>query len=270
MTAWQDLPLSATTQDVLRQLQARLDEAGDYKAQVAKAQSLWDNKTGTIARKAAFDEVRRVLETMCTGRKRCAYCEGSCADAVEHFQPKSLYPELAFLWENFLYVCSICNGTKYKGSKWAVCPAGAVTLVDVTRAQNTPIVPPPPGENVLLNPRRENPMDFLVLDVRDTFFYYPIASQGSRECLRAEYTIKLLGLNERDDLVAGRRDVYTSHCNTLRACVRLRDTNASAAEVESQRDALLGLPHRAVWEEMKRRKYPADLFAKLPEVLAWV
>lgn len=32
--------------------------------------------------------------------------------AVEHIQPKSLYPELELRWDNFLLACTNCNSTK--------------------------------------------------------------------------------------------------------------------------------------------------------------
>lgn len=48
--------------------------------------------------------------------RKCAFCEGFPEDngniEVEHFHPKSLYPEEAFSWENFLPCCRKCNGAK--------------------------------------------------------------------------------------------------------------------------------------------------------------
>ncbi|MDO7443548.1 hypothetical protein Q5X61_07290 [Acinetobacter baumannii] len=48
--------------------------------------------------------------------KKCAFCEGFPEDngniEVEHFHPKSLYPEEAFKWENFLPCCRKCNNAK--------------------------------------------------------------------------------------------------------------------------------------------------------------
>nr|CRH07181.1 Conserved protein of unknown function [Candidatus Magnetococcus massalia] len=44
----------------------------------------------------------------------CSYCETpqySGAD-VEHVQPKSIEPDLALTWENFLLACTNCNSTK--------------------------------------------------------------------------------------------------------------------------------------------------------------
>ncbi|MDD3417848.1 MAG: hypothetical protein PHY47_28315 [Lachnospiraceae bacterium] len=48
--------------------------------------------------------------------QKCAFCEAKPAESgnieVEHFKPKSLYPQLAFCWENFLPVCRKCNDCK--------------------------------------------------------------------------------------------------------------------------------------------------------------
>jgi uncharacterized protein (TIGR02646 family) len=44
----------------------------------------------------------------------CSFCEGRIAAnlAVEHILPKSLYPQLALSWDNFLIACTNCNSTK--------------------------------------------------------------------------------------------------------------------------------------------------------------
>ena len=46
----------------------------------------------------------------------CAYCERYCTGEVDHFQPKSKFPELVYQWTNWLYVCHECNLAR--GSKW--------------------------------------------------------------------------------------------------------------------------------------------------------
>ena len=47
---------------------------------------------------------------------KCAFCECIPGESshmeVEHFEPKSLYPDLAFDWDNFLPSCRICNEEK--------------------------------------------------------------------------------------------------------------------------------------------------------------
>ena len=52
----------------------------------------------------------------------CAYCQASVNDAgagaVEHFRPKSLFPTLAYEWDNYFYSCERCN--TFKSDKWPV------------------------------------------------------------------------------------------------------------------------------------------------------
>ena len=47
---------------------------------------------------------------------KCAFCEGKPSEngniEVEHFLPKSIYPEQIFSWENLLPACRKCNDAK--------------------------------------------------------------------------------------------------------------------------------------------------------------
>ena len=43
---------------------------------------------------------------------RCVYCSGSESSDVDHYRPKSKFPKLVLEYENFLWVCSICNRNK--------------------------------------------------------------------------------------------------------------------------------------------------------------
>lgn len=51
-----------------------------------------------------------------TSYRKCAFCEVFPEDSghieVEHFNPKSLYPEETFQWNNLLPACRRCNGSK--------------------------------------------------------------------------------------------------------------------------------------------------------------
>ncbi len=56
-------------------------------------------------------------------RKRCAYCErpesymgGEDAFEVEHFKPRSKFPQLEYVYPNLYYVCSKCN--RHKSETW--------------------------------------------------------------------------------------------------------------------------------------------------------
>ena len=44
--------------------------------------------------------------------KYCSYCERPGDLAVEHIEPKSLYPERLLDWLNYLLACNNCNGIK--------------------------------------------------------------------------------------------------------------------------------------------------------------
>lgn len=55
--------------------------------------------------------------------KKCCYCDDSDVNYggingfhVEHFAPKSKFPELCFNYSNLLYVCPLCNRAKW--NKW--------------------------------------------------------------------------------------------------------------------------------------------------------
>lgn len=51
-----------------------------------------------------------------TSYRKCAFCEVFPEDSghieVEHFNPKSIYPEETFQWDNLLPACRKCNGSK--------------------------------------------------------------------------------------------------------------------------------------------------------------
>jgi hypothetical protein len=220
---------------------------------------------------ATFKEVRATLEQMCSGVRRCMYCEDSLADEVEHYFPKDLYPEHVFEWDNYLYSCGPCNG--HKRSKFAVFDPDH-TLVDVTRKRNAPIVPPRAGNPVLLAPRNENALEFMTLDiVGDTFLFVPTPTNDARWQARARYTIKLLGLNLRDYLPKARREAYTHYLANLKVYVTERDKDAPPISLERLTNAIQAMHHPTVWREMQRQQGSipdlAELFQRAPEALGW-
>jgi len=56
-------------------------------------------------------DIKAALEKLYANK--CAFCETNIERwDVEHFRPKSLYPHLAFSWDNLLLACPTCNGHK--------------------------------------------------------------------------------------------------------------------------------------------------------------
>ncbi|MEW5818376.1 MAG: retron system putative HNH endonuclease, partial [Spirochaetota bacterium] len=65
-------------------------------------------------------QVKNSLEAMF--HSKCAYCESKITHVdygeIEHFRPKSLFPEETFNWNNLFLSCGICNGAQHKGDKF--------------------------------------------------------------------------------------------------------------------------------------------------------
>jgi len=56
------------------------------------------------------------------------FCSGSESSQVEHFRPKKHFPMQAMVWENFLWVCGICNLNK--GDRFPEDPGIIDPIVD--------------------------------------------------------------------------------------------------------------------------------------------
>ena len=165
---------------------------------------------------------------------------------------------------NYLYACGPWNGGK-NNEFVVIDDTGA--FVDVTRPYEAPVVRPASGDAALIDPRRENPLDFLMLDLRETFEFTPIADAGTQDYERASYTIEVLGLNDRDYLVKARKTAFENYRALLYKCGRERDPQRRRVGMRAIRDN----NHPTVWWEMKRQQHRweelADLFAHAPEFL---
>lgn len=79
-------------------------------------------------------QIKDALKKMFHGK--CAYCESKITvvdyGAIEHFFPKSLYPDLTFEWKNLLLSCNKCNDAGHKGTKFPLDSNGDPLLIDPT------------------------------------------------------------------------------------------------------------------------------------------
>lgn len=253
----------------LRTLQGQVDQIKSYRDRVLRAKQQFGQHNRLA--NPTFVEVRKSLTQMCSGARRCCYCEDSCADEVEHIKPKDLYPEEVFVWENYLYACGPCNGPK--NNQFSVFSAKTGRLTDVTRKRFSRVAPPEAGSAVLINPRWEDSLKFMQLDLLGTFIFVPIKAKGSKDFERADYTIKVLRLNDRDALVQARKEAYESYESRLSRYITLRDAGHSAAQLNRRIRALKRMQHPTVWKEMKRQHSLIPdlqaLFDKAPEALRW-
>jgi len=106
-------------------------------AELAKAQQ----KVKNAQDKYNQPEIKVALVTMFHGK--CAYCESKLTHVsygeIEHFYPKSAYPDKTFTWENLLLSCSICNNTNHKGVKFPLDEQNNPLLIDPTDGVTNPI-----------------------------------------------------------------------------------------------------------------------------------
>ena len=147
-------------------------------------------------------QVQEALKVMFHGK--CGYCESRIEHMsdphIEHYRPKSRFPELTFDWNNLLLACGKCNSIQYKGDKF-------------------------PEANVwgpIVNPCIDNPDDHFsfVYDVQARLANV-VATTG-----RGKTTEELIGLN-RSDL----RHHRSVQITRLMALARFADTDTTAQQL---------------------------------------
>jgi uncharacterized protein (TIGR02646 family) len=262
-----DRALPPDLQQHLDGLQARLDAEADYARRVELAASTWRNRT----RSGDLERIRDALYEMCFGPRRCVYCEDSASTQIEHVRPRSLYPEATFSWENFLPACSGCNTPK--NNRFAVFVPQQPDPVQVARRRVDPVVPPRHGEPLLIQPRREDPMHFLILDLNGTFHIVPRPGLEHRERTRATWTIDTLLCLNREPLPQGRQQAFQGYRAQLLEYIHKRDAHSDPALLQNHVEGIQRTGHRFVWEQMKEQcdRHPdlRALFAQAPEARDW-
>ena len=215
-----------------------------YPAQVVGADSLWEKKNRPL-----FKELRELLETLCTGPRRCNYCEDSAADEIEHTYPKKFYPERAFSWQNYLFACGPCNGSNKRDQFAVFAPNGDV--IEIKRGKHDAVLPPLTGDIVFIDPRIDDPFGMMELDPA-TGLFVPLGNPNDINYKRADYTITILGLNKRDYLSRARRNAYSSFVNCVAAYIREKNAHAPKADLDKRKHDLIDAPHQSVFAEIGR------------------
>jgi uncharacterized protein (TIGR02646 family) len=154
-------------------------------------------------------KVKEALVRMLHGK--CAYCESKITHVVyghiEHYRPKSRFPDLTFEWMNLLLACGICNGSEYKGDRF----------------------PEAEDNGPLVNPCEDDPAEHFRFD------YDPATRLASVYGVtpRGRTTEKLLGLNRSELRAVRSRDI-----GRLAALVRFAKNDPEAAKLleEARRD----------------------------------
>jgi len=239
----------------LNNWQSQIDVICSYSERVAEAKRLFPlkNRKGN----KTFDSVKNTLREMQGDLVRCVYCEDSSADEIEHFFPKNVFPDQVFQWENYSYACGPCNGPK--NDQFEIFRNSDEKRIDVTpphwksRPKKWKPKEPPLGLPVLINPRHEDPLDFLWLDLIDTFRIDPIASLSAHELERAEYTRDVLALN-RDLLLRARETAFEALGSMLAIYADEFEGKCRRERLKSIERAISRSPHQTVWREMFRQR----------------
>ncbi len=291
--------VSIEAQRHLGSKQQEIDNRIGFVEKVQKAKSLWDNKNGSQIGKKIFAEIKQELSAMCPGVRLCAYCEQNEASDIEHVFPKKHYPEKTFDWENYLLACRHCN-TDYKADRSKVFNPSGSTNVHELHSGSAISVAPPNDDALFINQRKEDPLDYLELDlVNRLFIFTEKHPSGTREYERANYTKELLELNVRDTLVEGRKLAARFYLHRLQLYVAVK-TATSLPELETVigsnieweqinrqdlfqaqqanilqniKHSILTYAHPTVWKEMLRQSKHLpktnQFIQQAPEVLMW-
>ena len=249
-----------------------------YELKRQKAKTLFKSKNTKT--NPAFKEVRKHLTEMCNSTRRCVYCEDSVANQVEHIYPKDFYPEKCFDWENYVYACGPCNGPK--NNQFAIFNAASGDLQRINPPHWPNDTPPPSGKPVLINPRMENPLDFAILDLKDTFLFFPLPGLNGKDALRAEYTFnEILKMNEpdREMLRQARENAFGNFKDAFYSFIKREQEGAATEKLERIISRIKKENHQTVWKEMQRWHSWGilkevddeldDFFIQKPAALAW-
>jgi uncharacterized protein (TIGR02646 family) len=256
------LPLDL--QRMLDQHQAKIDALPGYAARVEAAARAWDSPR----RRERFEPIVRTLEEMCSGEDRCMYCEDSAAREIDHHRPKSLFPEQTFVWENYVFACGGCNGPK--GGRFGGISARGRQFVELKRERGVPVTAPDATTTLMLiDPRREDPLRYMILDLAFPFHFRPRTRRCALAQARAAYTIEVLGLNKREKLIVRRGYAYQDYVARLREYA----SEADPARRERIKSRILRMDHPTVFREMIRQHAAIPelraLFAEAREALEW-
>lgn len=260
--------------DKLKEYQDEINILGTFAERSNTAKDSFKSKNKKTNK--TFQAVKENLTKMCSGARRCVYCEDSVGDEVEHIRPKDLYPELCFVWENYVYACGNCNGPK--SNKFAVFRDNDGTFYDTSTDKG---VQPPNGEDAIINPRIEDAMNYCMLDLRGTFKFVIIKPEGTKEHKKADYTFnEILRLNDqREFLREARKKAFGNYKARLYYYSKEKKNGASQDKLDAMIEQIKTEAHPTVWKEMQRyfrRNFLQTfdtllhgLFVESPEALDW-
>ena len=144
----------------------------------------------------------------------CAYCEEYCEGEVDHFRPKSRFPQLVYEWFNWLNACHECNLAK--GSKWP-----EEGYADPCSAS-----------------WQERPERFFTFETVNGFMI-PLKDLEPSQRIKAQRMIDDLKLNDRHHLKNRKQQLYALHLLLAQEPARRREILEKVWERLATRDKAL-------------------------------
>jgi hypothetical protein len=102
----------ALTNGALKQLKAKTKIILDSPTIKETAKSVYANSRKT---KWFVSSVVSTLGVLAGVGQRCMFCGSNESSQVDHFRPKADFPHRAMEWENFIWICGLCNQHKGDG-----------------------------------------------------------------------------------------------------------------------------------------------------------
>ncbi len=201
MRAIKRRPLDAAGTAFLTGCQKRADgkrQSGSFDA----------NKTCKAARaRVGMKGIHKVLTGMVGPRERCMYCMDSHGSDIEHFWPKTPYPDRMFVWENLLLCCTPCG--RFKLNKFPM---------------NGPLP-------LLIDPVSEDPWFYLDFDpaTGNLTSRFTLATGAPSE--KGSATVQLLQLDGREAVAAGYRKTWI---NIVRVAERYLSGGLSGSQLATE------------------------------------
>lgn len=173
------LPLNEAAHEGLAQRQTSADSK--RMAGTLNVNDEWQRARQT---RLLHEDVLGTLKRMMGERERCMYCLDSHGTDIEHFWPKTPYPERMFQWPNLLLCCTECG--RFKGDLFP--------LLD--------------GQPLLIDPTVEEPWGYLDFDPTTGNIVPRFDLDTDDWSSKGQATVGVLQLDRREAMASGYRRTF--------------------------------------------------------------
>lgn len=158
----------------------------------------------TARQTATLGAVLTTLRHMMGDRQRCMYCLDSHGTDIEHFWPKTPYPERMFVWLNLLLCCAECG--RFKGDRFPMAD----------------------GLPLLVDPTAEDPWRHLDFDPTTGNVVAKFDVDRNGYSVKGMETVKLLQLDQREAMASGYKKTLRRLSRVVEEVLGQADTDAAA------------------------------------------